>query len=212
MKTRTFASRVSSRAAVIALLAASAAFLAGCGKIKDKVVDGGNAVGKAIEKVKIDDDPDGEKEYRKGEAYLEDRDFMNAAICFANAGEKNHGEALFKLALCYINGKGVPEDEAKGFELYRKSGEAGNVKGKFAIVADDLQKHRISNETALRRLLVLEDEMRVLAESGDHEAEGMYGILIYLKITEADSFEEMMMLSAESERWIEKAQKSVFIP
>lgn len=74
-----------------------------------------------------------------GEMYLDgedvDQNLFKAAELFQKALEFNgdYDDALENLAYCYRYGKGVPEDKARAFELYKRSAESELVTGKNAM-------------------------------------------------------------------------------
>lgn len=153
------APRLLVRAAVVALLAVSAAFLAGCGGKSGK----------------------GENDFRAGmEAYGADR-YEEAVRCFEKAAAAGHAEAMFKLALCYGKGNGVEKDEEKAFRYLDRSAEAGNAKAKFLTVTKDADDNLISRDEALKRFNELDAGLLKLAEADDPEAQTLYALLCLLQ-------------------------------
>ncbi len=54
------------------------------------------------------------------------KDYSKAIALFQNAALQGHAEAQFHLGVLYANGMGVPKDETKAVEWYKKSAALGN--------------------------------------------------------------------------------------
>uniref|UniRef100_A0A7S3D6T8 Sel1 repeat protein n=1 Tax=Palpitomonas bilix TaxID=652834 RepID=A0A7S3D6T8_9EUKA len=91
-----------------------------------------------IEELKsnIEDDRNKQKqemaELQMRTARLEAKDAVLAER-FEKAMDKGNGEAMFQLALCYEQGKGVLKNEARAAELYQEAADKGNVEAMFQL-------------------------------------------------------------------------------
>ena len=196
MKTRTPATRILSRITIIALVAVSAAFFAGCGK----KAEGDKGETKAADK--------GEKELKAAQDAIKAQKFEDAAKSFQAAADKGNSDAMFQLSLLYWKGKGVNESDEKAEAFMQKSADAGNVKAKALLAFKQIDDEKISKEDAMKQIKALEPELLKLAKADDGDAQALCALFCIAKIEDVESAEEMSEIMKEAQGWIEKARKN----
>jgi TPR repeat protein len=150
-----FALRVFTWTVVFVGIMAAGAFLSACGSI--------------------------ESSYQRGLEAYRTGNYESAVTEFQPAAEKGHPEALYKLALCYYNGKGVGMDKDKAFDCLRQSAAKGNVKARFAVVSKDADDNIISRDDVLNQFREMDAEMLELAEADDPEAQIIYAMFCLMQ-------------------------------
>ena len=192
------ATRIFARTAVVALLAVSAAFFAGCGK-KD---EGGNSADKkeAAEK--------GKEDLQKGLESLKAGKAEDAVKSFEKAANDGNSTAMVYLSLCYDTGKGVEENEEESKKLVKKSADAGNVMGKFAAVMNEVQDQKIKPDEAFKKLKELDADLLKLAEANDPLAQSLYLILSSMKSQMEETPEAKLKAAEDVKKWSEKIKES----
>ena len=70
---------------------------------------------------------DVEATYQIGREYYNNKDYTSALPYLARAGELEHPEALYLLAMCYLDGKGVEEDYTSAYMLMDAAARKGSV-------------------------------------------------------------------------------------
>ena len=198
MKTRTPATRILARTAVVALLAVSAAFFAGCGK-KD---EGGDSADKkeAVEK--------GKEDFQKGLEACKEKKFDDAVNSFEKAVKAGNTDAMILLGNCYYTEKGVEEDKVKAKELIKKAADAGNVKAKFFVLLLDAEDGKIEIGEAFEKMKKLDAELLKLAEANDPLAQVTYISFCQLRVDMEGSPEAKAKASEDLDKWYEKAKET----
>lgn len=69
----------------------------------------------------------GRKEYTKGVAAFEKKDFKKAVALLRAGAEKGDTDAMVMLAYCLENGKGIKKDRNEARKWYKKAADAGNA-------------------------------------------------------------------------------------
>ena len=182
------ATRIFARTAVVALVAVSAAFFAGC---KDK---------EAVKK------EEAAKELKAAKDALKEKKFEDAVKSLQSASDKDESEATLLLAFCYGEGKGVEKDEDKAKDLVKKAADAGNVKAKFLSLMEELDhSEKEPDEAAKKQLKDLNAELKKLAEAGDADAMALYALSLGATL---DSLEDLAKVMEEAQKWADKAKEN----
>ena len=66
---------------------------------------------------------DAQRESDLGVAYFRQKNYSDAAKCFAKAAEQGHPKAQCNLGICYMDGLGVAKDEAEAVKWFSKAAE-----------------------------------------------------------------------------------------
>ena len=198
MKKMNLATRIFARTAVVALLAVSAAFFAGCGK-KD---EGGDSADKkeAVEK--------GKEDFQKGLEALKAEKFDEAFKHFEKSANDGNTNAMVCLAICYDGGKGVEEDKEKSKELTKKAADAGNVMAKYAIIVDEVDHEKIEEDEFFKKLKDLDAKILKLAEANDPLAQFCYAMLCDMKAQMEKTPEAKAKAVEDAEKWMRKVEGS----
>lgn len=64
----------------------------------------------------------------EGKRLYDNKDYTPAYKCFKMAAEAGNAKAQYNLGLCYMDGKGIPQNSFEGAKWYLKSAEQGNTK------------------------------------------------------------------------------------
>ena len=118
-----------------------------------------------------------ESDLDKGLAAYNQKDFKTAVGHFASAAEQDDAEAQYRLAMCYAEGKGVEQNNAKSFEWTLKSAKLGNAKaqcvvGMCYIGGNEVQKDEAEGKKWIEKSI---PGLRVAAEQGDADAQAYLG-------------------------------------
>lgn len=65
--------------------------------------------------------------YYLGHLYLDKQDYLKAKEIFSYGDLKGYSPTTYRLAYMYLDGKGIPKDERKAFELFKKASDDGHV-------------------------------------------------------------------------------------
>ena len=183
--------RILARTAVVALVAVSAAFFAGC---KDK---------EAVKK------EEAAKELQAAKDAIKEKKFDDAAKNLQSASDKDDSEATLMLAFLYGAGKGVEKDEDKATALLKKAADAGNVKAKFLSVMKEIDDSgKDPDEEAKKQLSDLNAELKKLAEAGDADGMALYALSLVTTLGPSSTPEEIGKTLEEVKTWSDKAQES----
>ncbi len=71
---------------------------------------------------------DRNSQFQLGKSYAIQGDQQAAVLWFTKAADQGYAPAQLALGSCYFCGEGVPQDEAKGADLYEKAAQAGASK------------------------------------------------------------------------------------
>lgn len=72
--------------------------------------------------------------YKRGNGVLQDAENAEkAATYFKLAAEKWHPNALFDIAECYADGRGVPQNKETAFKYYKKAAKSGHIRAKYNV-------------------------------------------------------------------------------
>lgn len=88
-----------------------------------------------------------------------------AVFWYQKAAEKGHAEALFKLGLCYEEGRGVPQQKEWAMKWYKKAAEMGNE-----AALPKYTKLKYSNKT-YKQVIKYELSLLTDAEKGDMKSQ-----------------------------------------
>ena len=73
----------------------------------------------------LSNDVEAEEQFHNGLISNSGQDYVSAAFWFRKAAEKGHTRAGCALGLLYCKGQGVPQDNAKAIDCWRKAAEQG---------------------------------------------------------------------------------------
>lgn len=76
-----------------------------------------------------------EKNYQKGNEYLEAQKYDKAFAAYEKAAENGHAGAQYNLATFYLEGKVVPQDNNKAVELFEKAANQGLKDAQYNLAA-----------------------------------------------------------------------------
>ena len=68
-----------------------------------------------------------ETAFRTGERLYRQKDYVNALPYLLDAAEQEHAEAIYLLAMCYMNGYGIEEDYESAFDLMVAAARRGSA-------------------------------------------------------------------------------------
>jgi TPR repeat protein/uncharacterized protein len=74
---------------------------------------------------------DSQLNYELGQAYLRANNNSQAAVQYRKSADRGFAPAQSALGYLYLNGLGLPKDDARALEWYRKAAEQGSVAGQF---------------------------------------------------------------------------------
>ena len=195
------AARIFARTAVVALVAISAAFFAGCGKMNDA----GDKREAGDKKEAADN---GKEDLRKGLEAVKEKKLDEAFKYFEKAANNGNTDAMICLAFCDYEGKSVA-DKAKAKELIKKAADAGNVKAKFYVLYFDANVDRkMKKEEAFEEMKKLDAELLKLAEANDPLAQVTYIEFCKLRVEMEESPEAKAKATEDLEKWMRKAEET----
>lgn len=204
VKSMKLSTRILARTAVVALVAASAAFFAGCGKKEDDAAKKEEAAKKEAAARK----EEAAKELKAAKDAIKEKKFEDAAKSLQSASDKDDSEATLMLAFLYGAGKGVEKDEDKATALLKKSADAGNVKAKFLSAMKEIEDSgKEPDEAARKQLGDIGAELKPLAEAGDGDAQALYALSLLSQLDPSKP-EELKKIVEEVQMWSEKAQEN----
>jgi TPR repeat protein len=67
--------------------------------------------------------------YQLGRAYAANRQLAEAVSAWRKAADKGSTSAMVELGVIYVNGSGVPKDDAQARVLFERAADAGNPRG-----------------------------------------------------------------------------------
>lgn len=70
---------------------------------------------------------DAELSFRAGEKFYRQKNYEKALPCLLDAAEQGHAEAIYLLAMCYLEGNGLEEDYESAFELMVGAARRGSA-------------------------------------------------------------------------------------
>ncbi len=74
-----------------------------------------------------------DKLYEQGKALYDAKKYTQAVPKLQAAAEKGHKKAQYRLGVCYDKGRGVTEDDVKGFYWYNKAAAQGSAKAQYQV-------------------------------------------------------------------------------
>jgi TPR repeat protein len=94
---------------------------------------------------------DAQSQYALGDVFYDGslgvaKDQAEAVKWYRNAAEKNHAQAQFKLAVCYINGLGVARGVAEAVKWYRKAAEQNYALAQYSLGWCYAQGHGVAQD------------------------------------------------------------------
>ena len=78
-----------------------------------------------------DGSADPAEQYKRGDKYFNENDYINAIKCYSNAAEQGYAKAQFALGFMYNFGCGVEKNISKAAEWYGKAAAQGNERAKI---------------------------------------------------------------------------------
>ena len=119
----------------------------------------------------------GAKALQDGLAAYKKRRYSEAVKCFKQAAEEGDPEAMFKLAICHLDGKGVGINESRGLEYLEKAADAGNAKAEFLLLMHDMDEQYMDDRTIEKKIRKAAPGLLKAAESGDAEAQALCALM-----------------------------------
>lgn len=120
---------------------------------------------------------DAEKAFRDGMTAFGKRKYADAVKNFREAADNGHAEAMFKLAVCYLDGKGVRESEIAGVEYLEMAADAGNAKAAFLLLMRDVEERDMDENTFRKKAKKIAPDLLAAAEDDDVEAQALCALL-----------------------------------
>lgn len=119
----------------------------------------------------------GAKALQEGLAAYKRRKYADAVKSFREAADAGSDEAMFKLAVCYLDGKGVRVNEGRGLDYLEMAADAGNAKASFLLLMHGMDESYMDDRTIEKKIRKVAPDLLKAAESGDPEAQALAALM-----------------------------------
>lgn len=116
--------------------------------------------------LKAAEDGDAASQIKLGDAYYSAEKYSEAENWYRKAAAQGHAAAQFNLGFIYVNGRGVPQDDAEAVRWFRRAALQGHAEAQFnlAFMYDEGQGVPQEDDTALKWYRAAADNGNVKAQ------------------------------------------------